>query len=200
MKRENTEEFISDAIDIGFKVIDNNERISYSEVELMYMEKNKKEKYLSEIEKEPSTILFNPDNNVIIEVFESNDEIVEANAIFKYSALSLKDDIISMRFLEVGETVLDDKNFNGLNCSHLMKIKLEDIGDACDIESILNHSSVFKENIEFKDEQIKAFTFMQDFQGGQREKVEKLNQIFGDNIENIIQSPKGFNLRKKVKI
>jgi len=33
MKRENTEEFISDAVDIGFKVINNNERVAYSEVE-----------------------------------------------------------------------------------------------------------------------------------------------------------------------
>lgn len=200
MERENRDEFVSDAIDIGFKILDNSERVSYSEVELMYMEKNKKEKYLSELEKTPDTILFNPDNNVVIELFEDNGEIVQANAIFKYSVLSLKNDSISRRMSEIGEILIDQEEFKGISFSHLMKIKLEDIGCACDIESTLNSSTVFQEKVEFKDDQIKAFTFMEDFEGSQRDKNEKLNQLFGDDIVNIIQYQKGFNPRIKAKI
>ena len=41
---------------------------------------------------------------------------------------------------------------------------------------------------------------MEDFEGSQRDKNEKLNQLFGDDIGNIIQYQKGFNPRIKAKI
>lgn len=198
MERENREEFVSDAIDIGFKVLDNNERVTYSDVELMYMEQKKKEKYLSGLENTPDTVLFNPENNVVIELFEENGEVVQANAIFKYSVSSLKNDVISRRMNDIGETLINQEEFKGGSFSHLMKIKLEDIGCACDIEEVLKSPAVFQEKIEFKDEQINAFTFMENFEGSARDKTEKLNQMFGDDIGNIIQYQKGFNPRMKV--
>lgn len=196
------DDFIKETVEEGFIQINNDKGTKIPDSQLMYMDRKSKEKHEQDLATTPQVVLFHPKTNVLVEVYAEKGIVKQAFGITKYKSSSLRDNLINNSFNNMieGDEILHESEYKGCTFEHLRKIELKNSDDVYEINYILEQNADYIEplKLDFNEQELNCLTFMEKTKGmSPRDKVNELNDILGDQVDNIITAKSGMKFKLK---
>lgn len=186
----------SEAIDNGFRISKKPTQKKYTDIEINALKSEHRNRILSEIESTPQFVLVNTENNMVIELFTKNNEVTQANAVFKYSfPVDRIEDTFDI--MEVTRGMGLEKFENG-KMYRTESVMLMKEGELTKLNSTLNNSKVDNEKFSLSKNDLALFISMT----GQKENTiqikSRLNKMLGNFSEDLVNYKENIKIRKRM--
>lgn len=188
-------DFISEAIDNGFRIAKKPTK-KYTDIEINALKADHRNRVLSEIESTPQFVLVNTENNMVVELFTKNNEVTQANAVFKYSfPVDRIEDTFDI--MEVTRGMGLEKFENG-KMYRTESVMLMKEGELTKLNSTLNNSKVDNEKFSLSKNDLALFISMT----GQKENTmqikSRLNKMLGNFNEDLVNYKDNIKIKKQM--
>ena len=152
--------FISEAIDNGFRISKKptQDEVTNPEILTLGFSEEHRKNMIKEMESTPQFVLVNPENKMVIELFVENEEVKQANAVFKYSfPVDRIEDTFDITEQTRGLGIEKFQNGKMYRTESVMIIKE---GELTKLNSTLNDSKVNNEKFSFSKDDLDLFISM----------------------------------------
>ena len=149
--------FISEAIDNGFRISKKPTHAAVTDPEILTLgfSEEQRKNMVKEMESTPQFVLVNPENKMVIELFVENEEVKQANAVFKYS---FPVDRIEDTFDIMEQTRgLGIEKFQNGKMYRTESVMIMKEGELTKLNSTLNNSNVNNEKFSFSKDDLDLF-------------------------------------------
>lgn len=189
--------FISEAIDNGFRIAKKPQEHEYTDIELQGLTAENRKRVLSEMKSTPQFVLVNPENNMVIELFTKNNEVTQANAVFKYSfPVDRIEDTFDI--MEVTRGMGLEKFENG-KMYRTESVMLMKDGELTKLNSTLNNSEVDNEKFSLSKDDLGLFISMVGKKENTIQMQSKLNKLLGQFNQDIVDYQNHYSKTRKLK-
>ena len=188
--------FISEAIDAGFRIAKKPEEYKYTDVDLKGMTTENRDRTEKDMETMPDFVLVNPENKMVVEVFTDGDNVKQANAVFKYS--------FPATHFEHSTDIQDLTRGLGLEKFHngrvykTESVMLRHTDDLTKLSNTVNNSQIQSEQLSLDKDELSLLTFMQNKTTNSMQMQFKMSQILGSFNQDIVDYKTHYNKRRKL--
>jgi hypothetical protein len=197
----NKDDFLSEAVDNGFRIAKKPNEYKYTDNELQGMTIENIERVDNNSKTIPDFVLIQPQNKIILELFIEDNKVKQANAVFKFSFpadnLNCVDDI--------------DKITRGLGIQKFEKgrltrtecIMFKKQGQLTNLNNTLNdmkskNVDIVNERVSLDKNELSLLTFMHNKTDNTMQMQFKLNQMLGEFNKDIVDYKSFYSAKRKI--
>ena len=199
MEKQKVEDFIKESLEDGFIRIDN-EVGNPNPSMIDYLDMNRKQKFLDDLAATPQLMLFHPESKVMVEIFAEKGEVVKAHATSKVEVDSLAVGSFNETYdaMVGGEILLSKDNFKGETTEIVKKVNVENPDDIYEMHSaIIDGRKVEGVQLNFAQD-METLTLMERrMQDSPIGKAERLNDLFGDHVDEAVKSSAKLRMKNR---